>query len=398
MDYLNDLAEEFEHLKRFEWAANQLVAPDRLATLAWANDRSYLLFALYLKARQLLYEGRYTEKSIGLQEADFVALDALLVRRALQVEKDPLLFAYLRTCQIVALDPLAEGVDQQIEDHIAYLQSFQVHLPLEDYVYNLSLLNNFCIKGKSLGAKGLTAATFRSALLMLEGKYGAKWSRKPHLPYIIFSNVATGAMDLAELGQWQFVPIYYKADEAPVNDVYDWLELYIKGYQSRVEKTFRASTVAYVRARMAFRRGDFVAAANAISKIDEAAVESLVLGSRRLTLMTWYALRYNGDETARRMARKFLADPRALLLKMRAQVRDLELRQKRLPGHRSHFLTFLDAFSALLQLRDALEDLPPESIRRSQQLHEGRQAAIAPLLAYPHESGEWLLAQFKALS
>ncbi|MBC6996132.1 hypothetical protein QWY85_04890 [Neolewinella lacunae] len=372
--------------------------PEGLAQLAWASDRVFLLFSFRFQARWRIYHIRFTERQIGLSDKDFQGLPAVLARRSAQIEKEPLLYVYWKTNQILDHDPLAPELLQLIEDQLAALQSFEPVLPLEDYIDNLSAIDNYCAHCTRQGNVALEIVAFRARLLLLEGKYGKHWRKTPYLPLLLFTNLALNAVQIEGRANWRYVPVFGLSEDVVVRGVGDWLEGYIKGYQTRVEKQYRKSAVAYIRARLAFAEKDFPRAAKEILKVEEEAVEVLVLSIRRLLLMTWYELRYCSGDAPDPMARKLLTDPRATLKTVRERLRDLVERQGTLHAHSEHFLPFINAFATLLTLRDGLEKMPPEGLARSKYLYQPRKEALEALQDYIHESGDWLREKFNALA
>lgn len=391
MDYLGELTGLYDEIKEFEWKGNKLAAPKSLASLAWLADRAYLLYGLRLYVRWLAYGPLFPVKELGLREKDFDGLLLIVRRRLAQIEQEDVLRAYWRTAQLIDNRSSTPPSAELIKDHIFFLYAKADALEQEDYVDLLGYLNLCCTGRINAGDNAFISPSFQTNLFMIERKYGVSWKRgHTPLPYPVFYNLAISALKLSNWSDWREVRMHgLDFPAGPVNR-YDWLTAYIDYYGRRVDKDFRKPIIAYLNAQLAFQQEKFVHCARELLKIKDMPLTFFGPARRRLSLMTYYELRYCLPGRVPPIARKLEPDLPAAINKLKANLIDLKERKDRLLPHYENLMPFLQGFMDLTQTLDRLGQLVPGSDNHHETLRQNRKAAVDRLADYRHESGDWL--------
>jgi len=398
MNYLSELTGLYDEIKQSEWTNNKLAPPDSLATLSWYADRAYLLFGLRLYVRWLAYSPLFPERELGLREENFEGLLKIVRRRMAQLEKEDTLYAYWRTAQLIDRRKSSLATPDQINDHIFFLYTKAEAFEQEDYVDLLGYLNLFCTNRINAGVMAFTGQSFRANLFMIERKYGLSWKRgHTALPYPVFYNLAISALKLPRMEDWQNTRMH--GLEFPPGRVsrHEWIVAYINFYGKRVGKEIRKPIIAYLQAHLAFTQDEYVLCARELLKVKHMPLSFFGLARRRLSLMTYYELRYCQPGKVPPISRKLEPDLPAAIKKLAANLRDMKKRKDRLLPHYENMMPFLKGFQELKQTRDQLKTFAPGSANYLRTLRKNRKEAIERLADYRHESGDWLREKWMEL-
>ncbi len=387
----------YQRIKEEEWKGAKMLPPEDLPELSWQSDQVYLLFKLRTYVRKLSYSLWTEEHFIGLNnEADFSSLRSIVAHRQQEIKEVPRLAAYLK------LQGLLERKPQQpvkVLEVLNYLMTFRDAIPVEDYVDIAGFLGNYATYAHNQGWGGFSLVEFRCRVQVVDGRYGKTWKRGDRsLHRLIFSNLVAAALDLTDTLPWHQVPMDLIPTTTQPRTVYQWIELFLLNYASRLAKELRAPTVAYLRTRSAWYAKDYLLAAKYLRKTAKKPLEIYGLSLRRLQLMVYYELMFNHEVSNPAEARKLVPDPRAMLERMQAHLKDLAGRQDRDTYHVEHFTTFSNSYTRLLKIRTEAGKYGENSPRRLKYLGENVPGAIDEIRDYANFSGVWLRQKFRALT
>ncbi|SER14667.1 hypothetical protein [Neolewinella agarilytica] len=394
--YASELEEAYEKIMQSEHVSETHIPPTGLSLVAWYADRITLLNGLRLYARFLSYPLAFNEKNVSLKSEDFNGLLATVARRLEQIKSEPPLYAYWRTTELVQLPREDADTPKLISEHTDYLLKHKEDLDLEDYIYSLSHLGNYCFAAINNQVPGYLKIAMDLAKYQIEGKYstGVK-GVKCSLPSLLFISMMMIILLNDKKLDWTKV----KMKGIEPNDSFtlkDWTEAFIKAYRLKLHSSRRISCIAQCRMRRDFHLEDFVGAAKQIPLIDVSENDLIKLSTRRMELMIHDELIHAGNKLSAKAANKLGTNPPALVKTMRANINDLAKRKEIYLYHADHFMQWLDAFTDLRELRRHYENRP-DSVERSQYLWEKRTTILAKLGDYRHISGEWLRKKLQCI-
>lgn len=398
MDYLEDVLEGEEKLRKLEGSNQKHGPPSGMDHQAWAIDRFYLQYMLKLKARRLHYIPWSREENIRLKEADFEAMETILLHRRDEVKNDRLLMAYLRTISAMQLDPTDVETPLKIEHALVRVVNDRTEMGVEDYVYLASYLANYALIAHNNKQGDYARLVFISQIPTIEAKYGISWKEGDQwLNYRILVNLTLAAMNFAGKEAWRGLSMDLVKEIGGKGTAFDWVEEVLCAYESRLEKKDRESTLAYIRANSAFLQKDYFKTADELMLIGKKPFEFFGMNICQLRLMTYYELLYNHGIKGKPKARKLEPNARKTIGKMRDYLKDLDVRQGRKTTQLALYLTFANSFSALLSLSEKADSLPEGSDQRFQFLFQPRIEQLEKLKNYNYLTGKWLRRQLKAL-
>ncbi len=399
MDYLEEIRNGEDELRRIEGAPQKHGPPNGMGEQAWIIDRGYLIYMLRLKARKIHYGLWARKENIGLNEADFYGMETILKHRKEEVRKDHSLQSYLRVISALELDPEDGATPLELEKALVYVIDKRPVLDREDYVYLSAYITGYAGAALNKRQGDYEAIALRGQMSVIESKYGEGWKPTGQtLAYRNLTNLASTAMNYAKKNQWRGLSMDLVPELGEERTVYDWIENLLKAYSSRLAKVYRKPSKAYVRARSAFFQEDYVNAAKQLILVADLGFEFFGQDIRRLRLMTFYELLYCQGSITRKLARKLEPNAKGTISSMRGYNQDLEKRQERQTVHIQHYKRFIDGFSALLSARERADRLPEGSKARFSFLLTEKKRILEQLKGYDHYSGKWLRSQVKALN
>jgi len=397
--FLVDLNQLYNEIKQEEWTKNKFDAVSGLSKLARYIDQATLLFGLRMQARFIVYGPLYPGK-LGVDEDNFKALLVLAEQRMDLIRATPILWAYWQSIELLKMSPSDPRMKHLLGDHLAYLFSHQATILKEDYIDNLSYLTNYCIRCLNEGNEDLRGLQFMATIRMVERKYGLTWDEDTVcINQNLFLNVANGALLLKDRKNWVGVKMEgLELSEEGFFSVYDWIEEYLSFYTSRLPKNNQKSSVDYLKCRMAFHQEDFEGAAELLHEMSGLPFREFGMSRRRIEMMTYYELRYRHGGKAPRVIRKIESNVRKQVTNLKANIKDLEVRQNKLSSHAKNFSRFVEGYEALINLREGMEAYPRGHKKRSQLVAEVKSEWLSELADFSHESGEWLRKCFYELT
>jgi hypothetical protein len=399
MDYLEEMEKGEVELRKLEGSVKKSGPPEGMDRQAWNIDRFYLQYMLRLKARQLHYNSWSRKENVRLNDVDFQAMEIILHSRQELVKKDRLLMGYLRTISALQLVPTAPETPLEIEKTLIKIVNDRSEMEVEDYVYLTTYLANYALIAHSKKQGDYDRLMLISQIPTIEAKFGVSWKKGDKwLGYRFLVNLTLSAMNLARKEAWRGLSMDLVKDVDETGTVYDWVEEVLKAYKSRLKEDDREATLAYVRAYSAFLQKDYSKVADQLMLIGKKSFEFLGLNICQLRLIAYYELLYRHGVKEKPKARKLEPDAKKTIGKMRDYLKDLDRRQGRKTTQQaSHYLTFINSFSALLTLTEKADMLPVGSDQRFQYLFQPRIEQLEKLKDYDYLTGKWLSRQLKTL-
>ncbi len=395
------LIKTYNKLKQQEWNNPGHNPPAGLDFLGQLTDDVFILYHLRRYLRLKMYPALFTNVKGEWGKKHYSILWDLIDSQRQRIYQNPLLYAYVWLFETIKQPAKSSDNVSEVADLLQFLRTNQDDLPTEDWVDILSAISSYSTTAENDGLVQFIPLAFTARILLADAKFGRGWRRKHiYLPYATFFNIIKQGLQVKSHFNWSTLEIDFIPLTRTTRTAQEWLRLFSKKYNSRLDPAIRETMINLMEAMICFDEQQLLRADETLQKAAWTENEIININIRILKLQLLYDLATVPAFKNGQHLRRLLAEAPAETKKLTAALAYLDQEKEKYPPVRvAAFRAWLKGYNALFGAFNVIElkGNAPNPVIRARVVDQKRKKLPPEYFTLKHQRKDWLEAAFKML-